>query len=186
MLWWVHTLNLPSLILFRIPIDHWKVNVNTSILSITHLHKMEPCNICVKNITTTSSFVTCYGPCNKNFHLMCVQKSSKHMKKTVITDLSNITNLHWYCDECVKVISGGLHIALLRMINDALAVGCTSKVASFLQHVTANSNGSCHDISHAALQSTSTATITNNILANSIAAGQPNSSNELIIINESP
>lgn len=60
------------------------------------------CKSCQEPADTNT--LKCNGSCSNVFHISCLSSKNSHYKNALIGYLSKITNLRWFCDDCVKLL----------------------------------------------------------------------------------
>lgn len=59
------------------------------------------CDICNDRVGDSLDGIKCYGLCRRTFHFTCISKSNPHYKKALLSTLSQIPNLKWFCNDCI-------------------------------------------------------------------------------------
>lgn len=63
------------------------------------------CTKCDLEITINHDKLECLGLCGHKFHLTCLTSANKAYKKSLINAIHHISNLLWFCDDCLPNIT---------------------------------------------------------------------------------
>lgn len=89
--------------------------------SIQSINMSESCAECNVDITSNDDNIGCNGMCSNKYHLSCLSRSNKHYKKSIVTLLMHVPNLHWYCNDCLPYTLEGAFGGLKRKLFECSA-----------------------------------------------------------------